>query len=372
MKKKCLTVILVTMLTLFQALPVSAGSLTSDGNITSDVDASSASIWEVSVPDFTVNTATGASAGVVSATADLGADSTLSVLPAATVTMTQAGKDDVIMDVTQTKTVWTAGELSSTPVTTPVTLQARTSFKAGAYTGGLQFTVSCSDTTLLNAEKIAVLQDLKLYGAGDSVMEGYSNSYVGLLDVLSSSYRSTIERDYSASGAFITKEGTTGITDIQQQTGMALGRIGTYTADTVFIFDGGGNDLMEYQTKTEASQPTNITLNNWGQPNTDIGSAYINVVSAVDALQNTAGVEAPIIFIQHDLSRQVGASYNDAWKFAFDSAKASMALPNVIHIDVNTVCSSSDYQADNIHLKQSGYDKIATAVSDALYDYYTP
>lgn len=372
MKKKIFTILLVTCLTLLYAMPVGAQSLTSDGDITAQVDATSASTWEITIPNFTINTATRAGTGTVSVVANLGSDSTLTATPASTVTLTQSGKPDVIVDVTQTKTTWTAGEVSATPTTATVNLLARTAFEAGTYNGGLVFQVRCNDTSALNAAKTAVIENLELFGAGDSVMEGFANGYKGVLDTMAVSYRAPIGRDDSSSGAFITKEGTEEVTDIQAQTGMILGRIGTYTEDTVFIFDGGGNDLMEYQTKTEASQPTNITLNNWGHPDTDIGSAYISVVSAVDALQDAAGVEAPIIFIQHDLSRQVGSSYNDAWKFTFDSAKASMALPNVIHIDVNTICSNEDYQADNIHLKQSGYDKIATAISDALYDYYTP
>ena len=144
MKRK-LSLVLIAMLVLLQGLTVCAETTTTEGTTTSEVTATKASTWSVSVPDITLDTATGIGTGNVSVAADLGGTNVLSVTPAATVTMTQAGKADVTADVAMVKSSWTSSEITTTPTDVGVTITARTALTAGTYTGALVYTVDLAE-----------------------------------------------------------------------------------------------------------------------------------------------------------------------------------------------------------------------------------
>ena len=145
MKRK-LSILLVAIMVLMVSVPVCAAEpMTGEGTTTSVVTATKSDSWTVSVPDITLDSATGIGTGDVTVAADLGAGKTLSVTPDAIVTLTQAGKDDVVADVTMVTSSWSASEITLTPTTSAVTVTAQTELKAGTYTGALVYVVDLTE-----------------------------------------------------------------------------------------------------------------------------------------------------------------------------------------------------------------------------------
>lgn len=281
-------------------------------------------------------------------------------------------KPNLDVDVEQLKTRFESDEISREDngtlvgVTTTGTLRlAGTPAKSTAYRGTLRFNISCTSGVSTYTTKANFMNTLKFYGAGDSIMEGHGNNYNGVLNNIVNLYGGTILKDYSQSGAYITKLGDANISDIQTQVGRVLARaqFEPFDEKTVLIFDGGGNDVMNMGT-------TGGTFNDCdGDTDNDVLSAFANVYGSVKAIKDTQAPNAPIVFIIPAMENTLGTDGSAGFISGFKEV-ANNAGSDLIVIDCHEFITSTDFTNDGLHLNQSGYNKLTKEIVDALYEYY--
>lgn len=371
--KQIVTCALSGILLMSQTIPINAESYTNNGNVSMLIRTQVASSWEVSIPssvDFSV--ANKSAEYTINVSGDVADTSYLEVIPDnEVILMNDSGLSNITTTVTQNKNKWMGTELSETPVSTTgeITAPNDATFGAGIWQGQLNFQINCHEDTDLTPAKFDLIRSLDFYGAGDSVMEGYGNDYIGVLDTLSNTYAAAINKDYSISGSFLTNSGTNNTIGIQQQLGTALARIGTegYTDKTVLVFDGGGNDMIAY-----GQGGSNITIQNMDSPDTDIAAAFSNCWGSITGMQTTHGVTAPVVFIIPKFTGEALNDTNTALQSVILSLETMASDNRLLIIDCNDILADSDIQDDNIHVKASGYTKISKAIVNALYDYYNP
>lgn len=331
-----------------------------------------ASKWEVSIPSAnSFSTVDKQSTYEISIAGDVADNSMLQVIPDSTVTLTnESGNNSVELTVTQATQSWLGSEISDTPITVSGLIKAPqdSEFSAGQYSGTLNFRINCIEDEDITQQVYDTMRSLNFYGAGDSLMEGYGNNYVGLLDSLHDDYGIKISKDYSIAGARITKVNTNGIIDIQTQISNALARIEAegYKDNTVLIFDGGGNDAIA------AAKGEPISFSDMDDPNKDIGMAFATIWGAITGMQDSAGVNAPVVYIIPKLNDAGMESCNAGLQSTILSLKSAVSDdPRLIIIDCNDILTAdADLQEDGVHLTSSGYKKVNRAITMALYDYY--
>lgn len=143
--KLILTVVLsVCMLT--QCVPAYAKEYSGDGNATCTVSATINSTYTVSIPaTLLLSKATsGIDLGkyvgkyAVGARGDIAANAKVYIVPNSMITLSAAGKKDVVATVSQPQTVWTSDQLGDTFSMVEGTVVAPLT-QAGSWTGGLVF-----------------------------------------------------------------------------------------------------------------------------------------------------------------------------------------------------------------------------------------
>ena len=371
MKKKSITLALILALTLTQSLAVFASSTSTEGNVNSQVTSTKAPTWSVSVPDITLDAATGVGTGDVSITADLGSEDTLQVNPAATITMKQTGKADIVAEVSMAKQTWSMTELLGGPVTQPVSITSTTPLTAGTYTGSLVYTVSLGEYVKTRAELFA---DKDIFVINDSYINGNHTGFaeqIGVASVLSNKYSSTLETAYATPTQ-------TRMTRITNPTGpvpdIYLHEAGpaliadntTYDENDIVILSGG------YECRWGGTQY--MDFREWdGEYVVGVGTEYVYAMNKVKAAQAAKGINAPIVYIKPDFTYVKSAEFEASWNAVFEDQRIKdVNTGNVIFIDVAELgVLPVDYIVPGAIYAQSGLNKIEQAVEDALYEYYT-
>lgn len=362
---------MATALLVTNMMNVSADSYNSNGNAQMLVTAQVSSTWEVSIPSATNFSIANKSAEYeVVASGDVADTSYLEVIPdEELVLVNDSGLASVTTTVHQDETKWMGTELSDTPITTSGTITAPDDavFGAGIWSGQLNFTINCNEDTNMTQAKFDLIRTLDFYGAGDSIMEGYGNNYIGVLDNLANTYSAKINKDYSISGSFLTNSGDNGTIGIQKQISNALARLDVegYTNNTVLVIDGGGNDILKF-----GQGGSSITVQNMDNPDTDIAAAFSTCWGAITAMQTQKGANAPVVVIVPKLKGEELRDTNAALQSVFTSLQAMASDERFILIDCNNIITDDDILSDNIHMNANGYAKVNKAIVDALYDYY--
>ena len=282
------------------------------------------------------------------------------------------GKDDVTANVTQTKTVFTNADLHNSDESVRKgsgEITVANTLTAGKWSGSLNFDVCYSQLNGIDMTKVVnKMKDLKMYVAGDSIMEGYGNDYKALSDYLVGNYgvpKGKV-KDYSISGAYLTNKGpANSVVPIQKQISNMLARIHESTTESensVIIFDGGGNDVLNYVAQ-------GITMTNSGDADSDILSALANSVGAISAMQTEKNFKSPIVYIQPMITAG-DTGVNTAWSQATKQLFDASDLDNLVYIDCNTLLTADDIQSDGVHIKDSGYKKICNEIAYKLCTYY--
>lgn len=372
----------ITALTLTAVMTCSATSFRSmaadqqvsdNSTVQATVTAQIASSWISSIPN-TIEIDAGEQKGhyEVSATGDISGDGNISINPDSSFKLSQAGKDDITANVTQSKTVFTNADLHNSDENARKgsgTIDVSDTLTAGKWSGTLNFDISYAQLNGIDMTKVVgKMKNLKVYLAGDSIIEGYGNDYKGVADYLTGNYgvRNSNIKDYSTSGAYITNKAPDNVvTPIQKQIGNMLARVNassTENENSVIIFDGGGNDVLNYATQ-------GITMTNSGDADSDILSAFSNCVGAISSAQSAKGFTAPIVYIQPMITAG-DTGVNTAWSSATKTLADNSGLSNLIYIDCNTLLTTDDLQADGVHIKDSGYKKICNAIALELCQHY--
>lgn len=369
---KVITSLLVVTTILATSVDVEATSYSSNGEASMLIKTRVASKWEVTIPSAVeFSTVDKEASYEVSVSGDVADTSVISVVPDSTVTLTNdSGQNSINLNVAQDTTSWSGTEISSTPVTTSglITSDSSAQFGAGVWQGELNFVVRCTEAADVTAEVFNLIKTLEFYGAGDSIMEGYGNNYIGVLDTMNKNYAVNVAKDYSVSGSRITNSANNGTISVHQQIGIALARLNAdnYTSNTVFVFDGGGNDAIAI-----AQGEPGITMSNMDSGNTDIAKAFSDIYGAIVAAQDTAGVRAPMVYI---IPKLAADEYNDVNLALQQTIKDLAAMVNddrLILIDCNEILTATgDLADDKIHLTESGYAKVNKVIVESLYDYY--
>lgn len=283
---------------------------------------------------------------------------------------------DLRVDIEQTKTRFESNEISvSDGVSTNGTLTVTgTPEKGTTYKGTMEFLIECSASGSDYINKVNLFSNLKFYGAGDSIMEGHGNNYKGVLDYLTESYGGTILNDYSISGTFLSIDGVEAIdgepevlTPIPYQLAKAVSRSSfePWDDNTVIIFDGGGNDIlnMDRAGTTLDATPTEFGDN----PSLDIVDAFAVTYSMIDTERADSDADALIVFLVPVFRDVLGTETEYAAKIKNIASECE----NLVYVDFNEFIELEDFQSDGIHLKDSGYKKVTKAIGEAIYKHYT-
>lgn len=379
MKKKITSLLIITVLSLSQAFPVLASEnvIDTETEFATEIEWDKPATWEVTIPELSMDALNATGTGTVSVIADLLGNSFLKVTASPTVTMTQEGKPEVIADVTMTKTKWSAQEAAVTPVTSTVTMVARTPLSAGVYTGTLSYTVD-----LITAEEI--MGAVNYTTIGDTIIDGNYAVYdarQSYSDILNAKYGSTANAKCdptqpqwlwttSRRAEYFPNEPLAYDTLTTQLNSWGA----SYDSNDVITL-ALGHDVMRSNTSPMSSYmyyaaERTAIKENYSSLQTDI----IATMNVVLNKQTELGIDAPVIFIKRDFQyTTLDSTRKNLWNAAFTApAVASvMSNPNVIFIDAKDILLATDYEDNGFHYKQSGHDKIATTIETKLIEYYS-
>lgn len=136
-----------------------------------EVTASKASSFRVTIPKkITLNGETGTGTFTVKVEGDLAEGKTVTVQPDANFTMTQEGKDDITVTITQNKTTFSASDFAmqpdSTMAATTVGNLSMSDISAGIWEGSFDFLISTNIDTLTDTSTESI-QSTKVVTSDD-------------------------------------------------------------------------------------------------------------------------------------------------------------------------------------------------------------
>lgn len=373
MKKKILTLALVTLMTLAQALPVSASAVVIEDESTyqTELEWSKPSTWEVVIPELTTEylNSVPVATGDVLVTADLLGGYALKVTTNPVVTMTQAGKSDVLADVTMSKKIWSFDEAAETPVPSTVTMTARGKISSGEYKGTLTYTVE-----LIN-DPVCMMSNAKYYLATAASYRDDRSTYP--FPILQTRYSgSTTDRCYPSPG----------ISTIWTATGFNSGNNSYYkyldTKLTALGTNYSAKDVVVIAPKTEynylynhpAQYPwwdTTGIYTEIGGVNSSLQTDIIATINLVLNKQTALGIDAPVVFIQCQPYGDIDHKNRINNAYADPNVQAALAQDNVIYIKEADFLVASDYYQYSTNTNDSGNLKLANAIEAALLQYYS-
>ncbi len=287
-------------------------------------------------------------------------------------------KPDLVVDVIQGKTEFSSEEMAVTENDTQVgtsttgTLTLVSTPEGGtSYSGKLRFLIECTASADTYSEKIAMFSNLELYGAGDSVMEGYGNDYVGTMDYLEKMYGANVSKDYSISGATIKSYDGYNVVSVGQQIVQMLARMNEEkpTNQTVLVWTGGGNDYLKAiisaaESGGDLAAASSDCIHNIIYPTMQ------QVYSAISAMYANAGVNDFVtVYIIPSLKANIGSDGSSAFAFAMKSLWSNVP-DNVLVVDCTEFMTDEDFQSDGLHWSDTGYRKVSAKIAEVLYEHY--
>lgn len=347
-----------------------ANSTTDNGTLQSQVTAQIASSWVVTVPD-SIELAGKTGNYSVTIGGDVADSTSITVVPQSTFTLTD-GVNQVTAKVEQENQQWLGSSIQPEGTTETGTITIEGDMSAGTWTGSLDFQVNCTENLSNLMAKVAMMKGLDLYVIGDSILDGFvgwGNSYYGTAEAIDNLYGTKSYKNYAISGATLTETGTH-FTSVVSQLDNAYNRMqGTegYKENSVFILDGGGNDLT--LTKND---PDNykVTVKNWSE---DKENGQYDIASTLTHIRYFLTTE------EHDLDdANIPFIYIipkwDELNTEFDLVKEAVIslqrdTPRFLYIDCRDFITEAD-MCDDKHLNSSGQTKLAHKIVDVLYDYY--
>lgn len=348
-----------------------ANSTTDNGTLQSQVMAQIASSWVVTVPD-SIELAGKTGTYSVTIGGDVADSTSISVVPQSTFTLTD-GVTQVTAKVEQENQQWLGSSIEPEGTTETGTITVEGDMSAGTWTGSLDFQVNCTENLSNLMAKVAMMKNLDVYTLGDSILDGFvgwGNSYYGTAEAIDNLYGTKSYKNYAISGATLT-ETSTRFTPVVSQLEAAYERLkGTegYKENSVFIFNGGGNDLT--LTKNDPDNH-NVTVKKWSE---DKENGQYDIASTLTYIryfltdEGTGLDDANIPFI-YIIPKW------DALNTEFDLVEEAVISlqrdnPRFLYIDCRDFITEADMCDDFIHLNSSGQTKLAHRIVDVLYDYY--
>ncbi len=210
-----------------------------------------------------------------------------------------------------------------------------------------------------------------VYTMGDSVMDGIRNSFVGTADTLCNEYGYSIGLDAAHSGTIITDSAmSVSLFSQYNQVEWAIGKYG-YDANTIFVLDGGTNDISFYCKDMDRSGSSTLTISGGADRSRDIAASTEDLLTKIcERVGNEPG-KANNVKIFFLIPNMQAAEYhhNANWDTGVNQYLAAQKASvqkfsdrGVIMIDLGEILDASTDLADIVHPNKSGYDKIASEI----------
>ena len=359
MRKKTLTLFIVLCL-LLQSMTVFAESTSGEGNVSSQISSSKASTWSVSVPDMTLDSATGVGTGLLNVTADLGNDKKLVVTPSSTIVMKQTGKPDITADVAMSKTSWKLEDVITGPVNQTITVTSRTPLTAGTYTGSVTYTVSLESIVLPTREEvfagkmISIWSDSSLLGYDFKVPQPITQKYGMDYYVGDSNVYGTMQSGYSTARSVM-----------ELLRNPAAG----YTNNNILVYMPGLETSIAY-TRSNIKADFTTSSSSYG-----MGNAYLEFISKVKSIQNTLSIHAPVVYVNRYIPEAAIAptcgrqAILDLWA---DPKVEATKTGNIVFVEASDFLTDADFTSGDNYMRmtEEGVLKLNNAIEDALYQWY--
>ena len=219
------------------------------------------------------------------------------------------------------------------------------------------------DIKMVINDKNDFIKNLEFYYAGDSIIEGYGNNFHGIAKNLEETYGAYTVEDYSVSGSYLVKPA--GAASIQTQIFDMVNHQNSsedYGRNSVVIFNGGCNDFFN-------AQGLKITYDNKDNGLMDYSNALRKSFDEILSVSQAKQIEAPIIYVFPYVEMDI-----DKYNFWYNITKSIIDEynnDNIILVKADRYLIRDDLLDDGIHVRESGYQKLAKVIYNILEEYYS-